>query len=496
MNRLSDGRGPARRRFLQHCLGGAGTFALARLLESQGVSPTALGDVHQPAETLATRTPHFAPRAKNCIYIYLEGGPSQMDLFDPKPTLNRLDGQPLPESLAEKMQFAFLQKDTARIMGSPRVFQKHGECGMEMSDLLPHLATCVDDIAFIRSMHTDQFNHVPAQLLMNCGSALAGHPSVGSWLSYGLGSESQNLPAFVALVMTGRGVPGGSASWSSGFLPSAYSGVMFGNDPGDTVLNLDNPPGISAALQQTSIRAINDLNQLRLSEARDAEIASRINAYELAFRMQTAAPELVDLSGETRQTLDMYGIDREEPPIKSNRGGVGLYRTFSRQCLLARRLIERGVRVVNIIHSSWDHHSNLDPELRHNSQMVDQPIAALLKDLKARGLLDETLVVWGSEFGRTPLGENRPGFKKVTGRDHHPNAFTLWLAGGGVRGGQVIGASDELGWNVAHDPVHVHDLHATMLHLFGIDHTRLTYRFRGRDFRLTDVRGELVTKLL
>jgi hypothetical protein len=354
----------------------------------------------------------------------------------------------------------------------------------------------VDDIAFIRSMHTDQFNHVPAQLLMNCGSALAGHPSVGSWLSYGLGSESQNLPAFVALVMTGRGVPGGSASWSSGFLPSAYSGVMFGNDPGDTVLNLDNPAGISAALQRTSIQAINDLNQMRLSEAGDTEIASRINAYELAFRMQTAAPELVDLSGETRETLDSYGVDREEPPIKSNRGGVGLYRTFSRQCLLARRLIERGVRVVNIIHSSWDHHSNLEPELRHNSQMVDQPIAALLKDLKARGLLDETLVVWGSEFGRTPLGENRPGFKKVTGRDHHPNAFTLWLAGGGVRGGQVIGASDELGWNVAHDPVHVHDLHATMLHLFGIDHTRLTYRFRGREFRLTDVRGELVAKLM
>ncbi|QDT55992.1 hypothetical protein Pan44_40410 [Caulifigura coniformis] len=491
-----DALRPARRQFLQHCLGGAGTFALAQLLEAQGFSSQAVAEANDASDPLGVRTPHFAPRAKSCIYIYLEGGPSQMDLFDPKPTLNRLDGEPLPDSLAEKMQFAFLQKETARIMGSPRPFQKYGDCGMDLSDLLPNLATCVDDIAFIRSMHTDQFNHVPAQLLMNCGSALAGHPSVGSWLSYGLGSESQNLPAFVSLVMTGRGVPGGSASWSSGFLPSTYSGVMFGNAPGETVLNLDNPPGVNSALQRSSINAVNDLNRMRLAEAGDGEIASRINAYELAFRMQTAAPELVDLSGETRETLDMYGVDRKEPPIQSNRGGIGLYRTFSRQCLLARRLIERGVRVVNIIHSSWDHHSNLDPELRHNSGMVDQPIAALLKDLKARGLLDETLVVWGSEFGRTPLGENRPGFKKVTGRDHHPNAFTVWLAGGGVRGGQIIGASDELGWNVAEDPIHVHDLHATMLHLFGLDHTRLTYRFRGREFRLTDVRGELVTKLL
>ncbi len=482
-----------RRRFLTQGLHGAGTVALANLLAADGLLPAA--EPSAVANPLAPRPPHFAPRAKNCIYIYLEGGPSQMDLFDPKPILNRLDGEPLPESLWEKMQFAFLEKETARLMGTPRKFAPHGECGMELSDLLPHLATCVDDIALIRSMTTDQFNHVPAQLLMNCGSALAGRPSFGSWLSYGLGSESEDLPAFVTMVTVGRGVPGGSASWSSGFLPSIYSGVLFGSGD-EPVQNLSNPAGISPLTQRANITAVNDLNRFKMDQVGDAELASRINSYELAFRMQTAAPELVDLSDETQATLDMYGVDRDEPPIKSNLGGSGLFGPFARNCLLARRMIERGVRVVNVIHASWDHHSNLDKQLTHNSLMADQPIAALLKDLKQRGLLDDTLVVCGSEFGRTPLGENRAGGAKVTGRDHHPNSFSMWLAGGGVKGGQVIGETDDVGWNVARDPVHVHDLHATVLHLFGLDHTRLTYRFQGRDFRLTDVHGQIVKPLI
>ena len=494
---------PDRRRFLTDGLSGAALVALSQLLQLDGISPSAaVGQDGLSGRSAQATWPSIAPRAKRCIYIYLEGGPSQMDLFDPKPLLNELDGQAPPPSLVENMQFAFLQKETARLLGSPRTFRKYGECGMEFSDLLPHLATCVDDIALIRSMQSDQFNHLPAQLLFNCGSSLAGRPSVGSWLSYGLGAESQDLPAYVSLVTTGRGIPGGSASWSSGFLPSDYSGVLFGSG-GEVVSNLDNPPGVTLSMQRDSIAAINDLNRLRLNPAgptadaadvlgEGSELASRINAYELAFRMQSTAPELIDLSQETQATLDAYGLDRKEPEIKSNRGGIGKFGDFARNCLLARRLVERGVRVVNIIHSSWDHHSRLDPELEHNALMVDQPIAALLKDLKSRGLLQDTLVVWGSEFGRTPLGENRSGFKTVTGRDHHPKAFTVWLAGGGVKGGQIIGASDDIGWDVIENPVHVHDLHATLLHLFGIDHTQLTYRFQGRDFRLTDVHGRVV----
>lgn len=480
----------ARRRFLANSLHGAGALALADLLGADGL---------QAAQSSGGRlTPpgtHFPARAKRCIYIYLEGGPSQMDLFDPKPKLTEMDGQPLPESLLENVQFAFLQKETARLLGTARKFRPRGECGMEVSELLPHLSQCVDDIALIRTVQSDQFNHVPAQLLMNCGSAIAGRPSLGSWLSYGLGSEAHDLPGFVALVTVGRGLPGGSASWSSGFLPSRYDGVLFRSE-GEPVLHLDHPPGVDDAMQRSTISAVNDLNRLRFATVGDPELDSRISAYELAFRMQSAGPDLIDLAGETKATLQMYGLDREEPPIKSNRGGIGNYRPFARNCLMARRLIERGVRVVNLIHASWDHHSNLEPELVHNAGMVDQPIAALLKDLKQRGLLDETLVIWGSEFGRTPLGENRPGFKKVTGRDHHPNAFSMWMAGGGVKGGQVIGQTDDIGWNPVERPVHVHDLHATILHLFGMDHTKLTYRFQGRDFRLTDVHGHVVQELI
>lgn len=485
-----------RRRFLAGGLTGASAAVLHSLLDGDGVQAAGSSNVVAKHDPTLPRPSHFASKAKRIIYIYLEGGPSQMDLFDPKPQLNKLDGKPLPESMLANVRFAFIKKETARLMGTPRKFVRYGECGMEMSDLLPHIGSCADDLCLIRSMHTDQFNHLPGQLLMNTGSAISGRPSLGSWLAYGLGSESRDLPAFVSLVTVGRGIPGGSASWSSGFLPSTYSGTQF-RSTGDPVLNLGNPAGLDAVGQRSSIDAVNDLNRLHLSEVRDSELAGRINAYELAFRMQTAAPELTDLSDETQTTLDEYGIDRKEPPIKSNLGGVGLFGPFARNCLLARRLIERGVRVVGIFHSSWDHHSALDPQLQHNCLMADQPIAALLKDLKRRGLLDETLVVWNSEFGRTPLGENRNGSaSRVTGRDHHPYAFSIWLAGGGVKGGQVIGETDEIAWGAVRDRVHVHDLQATILHLCGLDHTRLTYRFQGRNFRLTDVHGEVVRKVL
>lgn len=473
-----------RRDFLATSSSGLGTLALASLLGRDGLLAA------------DTPRPHFAPKAERCIFIFLEGGPSQMDLFDPKPLLNKYDGQKLPDSLLGNAKFAFLQKDSAVVMGTPRTFKKHGQCGMEISDLLPHIATCADDIALIRSMHTTQFNHQPGQLMLNCGAPLLGRPSLGSWLTYGLGSPSQDLPSYVVLALLGRGLPGGTSTWSSGFLPSSYSGVMFrnGNAP---VLNLANPEGISPQMQQNGLQALNDLNRLRHRYVGDPEIASRINAYELAFRMQSAAPELADISGESAATLDAYGLNRAEPNIKgASRGGKGMYGAFARNCLLARRMVERGVRFVNLIHATWDHHSSLNPELEHNCGMVDQPIAALLKDLKQRGLLETTLVVWGSEFGRTALGENRPGFKKVTGRDHHPSAFSLWMAGGGIKGGQIYGATDDFAWNVSENPVSIHDFHATILHLFGLDHQRLTYRFQGRDFRLTDVHGEVVQPLL
>ena len=469
-----------RRRFFTTGASGLGTLALASLLNDDGALA---GDVPR-------QLTHFAPKAKRCVYLFMEGGPSQMDLFDQKPKLNELDGQPMPESMLKEIKFAFIQKESARLMGSPRTFRCYGECGMELSDLLPHLSTCVDDIALVRSMHGEQFNHLPGQLMMLSGSSLQGRPTLGSWLNYGLGSESQNLPSYVVLATLGRGLPGGASSWLSGFLPSQYSGTLFRNQ-GSPVLNLANPPGMSRDIQARSLRAINELNQLRLDKVGNPEVASRIKAYELAFRMQQTTPELLDLSGETKATLDEYGVTREEASDKS-----GFLGSYARNCLLARRMIERGVRFVTLFLSTWDHHSYLDSGLARYTKISDQPVAALLKDLKRRGLLDETLVVWGGEFGRTPLGENRVNFKTVTGRDHHPYSFSLWMAGGGVKGGQVIGETDEIGWGVAKDPVHVHDLHATILHLFGLDHKKLTHRFQGRDFRLTDVSGNVVRKLL
>jgi hypothetical protein len=482
----------SRRDFLTSSASGIGLLALASMLRDEGLLAAEAG----PASPLAPRAPHFAPKAERCICIYLEGAPSQIDLFDPKPKLAELHGQALPESFTKNVRFAFLQKETARLLGSPRTFTPRGGCGMELSDYLPHLGECADDIALIRSMHTEAFNHHPGQLLMNCGSTMFGRPSLGSWLNYGLGSESSDLPGYVVL-NAGRGTSGGASNWSSGFLPTTYQGVLFRNQ-GDPVLNLSNPDGLSAEMQRRTVEAIGALNRQRHQRLGDPEINSRVAAYELAFRMQTAAPDLIDLSGETRETLDLYGVGREESGTSQGGrgGGKGVYHAFATNCLLARRLVERGVRFVNVYHASWDHHSNLDAELAFNCGMADRPVAALLKDLKRRGLLDTTLVVWASEFGRTPLGENRPGYKAVTGRDHHPFAFSLWMAGGGIKGGQVVGKTDELGWNVVERPVHVNDFHATILHLFGLDHTRLTYRFQGRDFRLTDVAGKVVPDLI
>lgn len=489
MNPIQEAAHFTKRDFFTTTANGLGMLALGSLLSEDRLLAVPEG-VPLAADPLAPKPPHFAPRAKNCIFIFMEGAPSQLDLFDPKPKLNELNGKPLPESLTKNVRFAFIKKESAVLMGSPRKFSKHGESGMEFSDLLPNLAQCADDILQVRSMHTDQFNHHPAQLVLSCGRGTFGLPSMGSWLTYGLGSDSSNLPGYVVLT-AGRGTSAGTSLWQSGFLPSVYSGVLFRNQ-GDPVLNLRNPTGVSAALQREGLDALAALNARHFERMQDPEIASRIAAYELAFRMQTAAPEFIDISDETPATLEMYGVGREDAKIKASRGGgPGQYQNYAKNCLLARRLVERGVRFVNIVHASWDHHSNLDEELAFNSGMADQPIAALLKDLKQRGLLDETLVVIAGEFGRTPLGENRGGSKNVTGRDHHPNAFTILLAGGGIKGGMTYGETDEIGWNIVKDPVHINDLHATMLHLFGMDHLRLTHRFQGRDFRLTDVAGKV-----
>ncbi len=498
MNPYQEHVNQSRRDFLSTSANGIGMLALASMLQKDGLmaaSPSGLA-ASDPSNPLQARPPHFAPKAKNCICIYLEGAPSQIDLFDPKPKLRELHGQPLPESFTEEVRFAFIQKESARILGSPRTFTPRGECGMELSDLLPHLGECADDIALIRSMHTEAFNHHPGQLLMNCGSTMFGRPSMGAWLNYGLGSVSDNLPGYVVL-NAGRGTSGGASNWSSGFLPSTYQGVLF-RSQGDPVLNLGNPDGLTDAMQRRTIEALGALNRRRHQRIGDPEINSRVAAYELAFRMQAAAPELIDLTGESAETLALYGVGREEDGASrgGRGGGKGVYNQFSTNCLLARRLVERGVRFVNLYHASWDHHSDLDTELPFCCRMADQPIAALLKDLKRRGLLDSTLVVWLSEFGRTPLGENRVNFTSVSGRDHHPFAFSIWMAGGGIKGGQVVGRTDELGWNVVEDPIHINDLHATLLHLFGLDHLELTHRFQGRDFRLTDVGGEVVQKLI
>ena len=467
----------SRRWFFRDCGLGLGSIALASLLRDD----RALGAVPAAGEDpLAPRRPHFAPKAKRVIYLFMAGAPSQLDLFDFKPTLVKYDGHPVPPELVKDQRYAFIRPD-ANLFASPLKFSRHGRCGAELSEALPHLAEIVDDIAIVKSMTTDAFNHAPAQILMNTGSTQFGRPCMGSWVTYGLGSESRSLPGFVVLSSAG-GTSGGAANWGSGFLPTVYQGVPFRRS-GDPILSLTNPAGVTPRLQRDTLDALQDLNRHHLAAAGDPEIATRINAYEMAFRMQTSAPELMDLGSESPATLAMYGAQ----PGKSS---------FANNCLLARRLVERGVRFVQLYHEGWDHHSEVVKGVRDQSGQTDRPAAALIKDLKQRGLLDDTLVIWGGEFGRTPMVETNEAAGRNMGRDHHPQAFTMWFAGGGVRPGLTLGRTDDFGFHIVEDSVHVHDLHTTLLHLLGFEHTQLTYRFQGRDFRLTDTAGELVPKLM
>ncbi len=459
-----------RRDFLRGSLAGIGSLALSELMQAAPV-----------ADPLAPKPPHYKAKAKNVIFLFQEGAPSQMDLFDQKPELAKWHGQSLPPSMTKDMKLAFI-KPTARILASPRKFAPYGQCGMELSDLLPYTSKHADDICLIRSMHSEAFNHHPGQLLLFSGHMTGGRPSMGAWATYGLGSESKNLPAFVAL-QSGPGSSAGSELWTNGFLPSLYQGTTL-RSSGDPILYLSNPQGLSADSQRARLDALKDLNTEHLERTGDAEIASRIHSYELAYRMQSAGPELVDLSKESPETIEMYGINDKDS------------RQYGTNMLLARRLIERGVRFVLSAHSGWDHHSAINAGLPKMCKQTDKPTAALLKDLKQRGLLDETLVVWGGEFGRTPMSEiRRPDEADNAGRDHHPNGYSIWMAGGGVKPGQVIGKTDDLGLNIVEDAIDVHDLQATILHLCGLDHLRLTYRHMGRDFRLTDVHGQVVKKI-
>lgn len=469
-----------RRHFFKQSGYGIGSLALSTLLaQSAFAAPQA------PLNPLAPKNPPFPAKAKNVIFLFMAGAPSQLDLFDSKPKLVQYDGQPIPAELTKGERFAFI-KGVPKILGSPYAFARHGKSGQEISSLLPHLGEIADDITIVRSMHTDQFNHAPAQIFMNTGTQLIGRPSMGSWLTYGLGTENKDLPGFVVLLSGDSNPDGGKSCWSSGFLPSVYQGVEF-RSKGDPVLFVSDPEGMSAQVRRQSLDALRDLNQSHLADVGDPEIATRIAAYELAYRMQTSVPDLMDIAKEPPAIHEKYGTE----PGKSS---------FANNCLLARRLVERGVRFVQLYHRGWDHHGDnqnddLMTGLPRLCRETDQAAAALVWDLKQRGLLDETLVVWGGEFGRTPMNEGRDG-SKFLGRDHHPQAFSLWMAGGGIKPGITLGSTDELGYNVAEDGVHVHDLHATLLHQMGFDHTRLTYKFQGRNFRLTDVSGLVVDKLL
>jgi hypothetical protein len=461
----------ARRWFFQQCGVGLGSLALAQLLGEAGYAAS-------PAETdpLAPRKPHFAPKAKRVVFLFMAGAPSHLELFDNKPQLAKFDGTLPPPDLLRGYRAAFINPNST-LLGPKFKFGRYGQSGAELSELLPHLASVVDDIAIVKSMTTDAFNHAPAQILMSTGSTQFGRPSLGSWSLYGLGSESKDLPAFVVFSSGKKGPSGGNSNWGSGFLPTVYQGVQFRNG-GDPVLYLSNPPGVDDELQRDSLDTVRTLNKMRLDETGDPEIATRISSFEMAYRMQSSAPEVMDLQREPKHVLEMYGAE----PGKAS---------FANDCLLARRLLERGVRFVEIFHEAWDQHGNLVNDLKTNCKDCDQPSAALIKDLKQRGMLDDTLVIWGGEFGRTPMVQGGND-----GRDHHPNAFTMWLAGGGIKPGITYGGSDDLGFNAVKDPIHVHDLHATILHLMGFDHTKLTYRFQGRDFRLTDVFGKVVPGLL
>lgn len=450
----------ARRWFLKECGIGLGAMALGHLA---GVS-SARGAV----DPLAAKTSHFAPKAKNVIFLFMAGAPSHLELFDHKPELTTYDGSQPPAELLEGYRAAFINPNS-KLMGPKFKFSRHGQCGAELSELLPHLAGVVDDITIVKSMQTDAFNHAPGQLLMSTGSQQFGKPSMGAWTLYGLGTECQNLPGFVVFSTGKKGPSAGSANWGSGFLPPVYQGAPF-RTVGDPVLYLSNPDGIDRELQHDTLETINALNQKQLDKFHDPEIAARIRSFEMAYQMQALAPEVTDLTNESQHTLDLYGAE----PGK---------RSFANACLLSRRLVENGVRFVEIFHEAWDQHGELVKDIQQNCEDTDRASAALIKDLKQRGMLDDTLVIWGGEFGRTPMVEG----DNYDGRDHHPNCFTMWLAGGGMASGLTYGETDNLGFNVASNPVHVRDLHATILHLMGFDHTRLSYKFQGLDQKLTGV---------
>lgn len=458
-----------RRAFLQNLTCGLGGIALSSLLHDQ----TGASENAPPLPR-----PHFAPRARSVIFLHMVGAPSQLDLFDHKPLLNRLDGEPVPRELIEGQRFAFL-RGHPKLMGTKFHFSRHGQSGLELSELLPHLSMMADNLCLIKTVHTEEFNHAPAQLFLQTGFGQFGRPSIGSWVTYGLGTENADLPAFVVLV-TGLTAGAGNSLWGSGFLPTVHQGIQF-RSSGDPVLFLSNPRGVNREDRRNILDGIQELNRLQFAQVGDPEIATRIAQYELAYRMQMSVPDLTDLSREPRYIHQRYG---------TRPGQV----SFANNCLLARRLVERGVRFVQLYDSGWDHHGNLISALRTKCRQVDQPVAALLRDLQERGLLDQTLVVWASEFGRTPMLQGNPG--PGAGRDHHKEGYCAWMAGGGIRGGMSHGQTDDFGYFPVQNPVHLRDLHATLLHTLGLDHERLTFRFQGRRYRLTDVGGRVVENIL
>jgi hypothetical protein len=470
--------GITRRHFFRDCGVGLGSIALSGLLQGKPAH-AARRDPREPVVL------HHPARAKNVIFLFMAGGPSQLELFDYKPELQKYNGQPIPDSYLEGKRFAFMDtfnNETPRLLGTQRAFQQHGECGAWVSECLPNTAKIVDDVTFIKTIATDVPNHAPAKIFMNTGSAQFGRPSMGAWVNYGIGSESEDLPGFVVLQSGSRGPRGGAPLWGSGFLPSAHQGVPF-RSVGDPILNISSPDGVLPAAQRGVVDTVNALNRKRIEVTGDSEIATRIASYEMAYRMQSSAPELLDFSDEPASTLDLYGAKEGKP-------------SFAYNCILARRLVERGVRFVQLYHTNWDHHGgateNLNNHLDEVCMDVDQASAALVTDLKQRGMLDDTLVIWGGEFGRTPMGEVRASI----GRNHHIETSTMWFAGGGMKAGFQLGETDEFGFGATEDPVHVHDIQATVLHLMGIDHLKLTHKFKGREFRLTDVAGDVLHKVI
>ncbi len=495
MNNQNPKLGITRRHFFKECGIGVGKIALASLLNDAFSSSARAAETPNPLagalwagganldaapNPFAPKAPHFAPKAKAVIHLFMAGAPSQLDMFDYKPELAKLEGKPLPPSVIGGQRYAFIRPDAA-VLGPRYKFAKYGQSGAQLSEMLPHLSKIVDDITIIRSCKTDQFNHAPAQIFFNTGFQQPGRPSMGSWVTYGLGSEAKDLPAFVVM-STGSGISGGAACWSSGFLPTVYAGTRFRNGS-SPILDSALPPDISPELQRDTLDLIGDLNRQQMQQSGDPEIATRIASYEMAYRLQTSAPDLMDLKSETPETLALYGCEPDKP-------------SFARACLLARRMVERGVRFINIYQEGWDAHSNVAGNVKDNCEKTDQASAALIIDLKRRGLLDETLVVWGGEFGRTPMVESSAVLGRSMGRDHHPSAFTMWMAGGGLKPGLNYGATDDLGFHVVENEVHVHDIQATILNQLGLDHERLTYHYAGRDFRLTDVHGKVVKDIL